>query len=161
MHLNCTVHWKQSTPSEASALSTQCTTNLENSHALNTQCRLTWQVLALSVTDLLGIKVQVRASCVFLMSHTHTHIHTHTYKHTYKHAHTHTHKHIHTHAHTGTHTHTHLLLHTRTRTHMYTHTFVGVCYSRHNANPSITSLKLAHTLFFGHSRTLTHTHNLI
>ena len=66
MHLNCTVHWAQSTPIQASALSTQCTTNLEHSHALSTQCRLTWQALALSVTDLLGIKVQVRASCVVL-----------------------------------------------------------------------------------------------
>ena len=66
MHLNCTVHWAQSTPSQASALSTQCTTNLEHSHALSTQCRLTWQALALSATDLLGIKVQVRASCVVL-----------------------------------------------------------------------------------------------
>ena len=67
VHLNCTVHWAQSTPSQASALSTQCTTNLEHSHALSTQCRLTWQALALSVTDLLGIKVQVRASCVVLV----------------------------------------------------------------------------------------------
>ena len=67
MHLNCTVHWAQSTPSQASALSTQCTTNFEHSHALSTQCRLTWQALALSVTDLLGIKVQVRASCVVLV----------------------------------------------------------------------------------------------
>ena len=67
MHLNCTVHWAQSTPSEASALNTQCTTNLEHSHALSTQCRLTWQALALSATDLLGIKVQVRASCVVLV----------------------------------------------------------------------------------------------
>jgi len=67
VHLNCTVHWAQSTPSQASALSTQCTTNLEHSHALSTQCRLTWQALALSATDLLGIKVQVRASCVVLV----------------------------------------------------------------------------------------------
>ena len=66
MHLNCTVHWAQCTPSQASALSTQCTTNLEHSHALSTQCRLTWQALALSATDLLGIEVQVRASCVVL-----------------------------------------------------------------------------------------------
>ena len=66
VHLNCTVHWAQSTPIQASALSTQCTTNLEYSHALSTQRRLTWQALALSVTDLLGIKMQVRASCVVL-----------------------------------------------------------------------------------------------
>jgi len=67
VHLNCTVHWAQSTPSQASALSTQCTTNLEHSHELSTQCRLTWQALALSATDLLGIEVQVRASCVVLV----------------------------------------------------------------------------------------------
>ena len=63
MHLNCSVHWEPSTPS---ALSTHCTTNLEHSHALSTQCRLTWQALALSPTDLLGTKVPVRALCVVL-----------------------------------------------------------------------------------------------
>jgi len=67
VHLNCTVHWAWSTPSQASALSTQCTTDLEHSHALSTQCRLTWQALALSATELLSIKVQVRASCVVLV----------------------------------------------------------------------------------------------
>jgi len=61
--VNCTVHWAPSTPS---ALSTQCTTNLEHSHALSAQCRLTWQALALSATDLLGTKVPVRALCVVL-----------------------------------------------------------------------------------------------
>ena len=44
----------------------QCTTNLEHSHALSTQCRLTWQALAISATDLLGTKVPVRALCVVL-----------------------------------------------------------------------------------------------
>jgi len=65
VHLNCTVHWAPSTPN---ALSTQCTTNLEHSHALSTQCRLTWQALALSATDLLGTKVPVRALCVVLLA---------------------------------------------------------------------------------------------
>jgi len=49
-----------------SALSTQCKTNLEHSHALSTQCRLTCLALALSATDLLGSKVPVRALCVVL-----------------------------------------------------------------------------------------------
>ena len=66
VHLNCTVHWAQSIAIQAIALSTQYTTNLEHSHALSTQCRLTWQALALSATDLSGIKVQVRASWVVL-----------------------------------------------------------------------------------------------
>jgi len=47
-----------------SALSTQCTVNLEHSNALSTQCtRSNWHS-ALSATHLLGTKVPVRALCV-------------------------------------------------------------------------------------------------
>ena len=47
-----------------SALSTQCTVNLEHSNALSTQCTRSNGHSALSATHLLGTKVPVRALCV-------------------------------------------------------------------------------------------------
>ena len=47
-----------------SALSTQCTLNLEHSNALSTQCTRSNGHSALSATHLLGTKVPVRALCV-------------------------------------------------------------------------------------------------
>jgi len=47
-----------------SALSTQCTVNLEHSNALSTQCTRSNGHSTLSATHLLGTKVPVRALCV-------------------------------------------------------------------------------------------------
>ena len=47
-----------------SALSTQCTVNLEHSNALSTQCTRSNGHSALSATHLLGTKLPVRALCV-------------------------------------------------------------------------------------------------
>ena len=47
-----------------SALSTQCTVNLEHSNALSTQCTRSNGHSALSATHLTGTECSVRASCV-------------------------------------------------------------------------------------------------
>ena len=47
-----------------SALSTQCTVNLEHSNTLNTQCTRSNGHSTLSVTHLTGTECSVRASCV-------------------------------------------------------------------------------------------------
>jgi len=47
-----------------SVLNTQCTVNLEHSHALSTQCTRSNGHSALSATHLIGIECAVRASCV-------------------------------------------------------------------------------------------------
>jgi hypothetical protein len=47
-----------------SALSTQCTVNLEHSNALSTQCTRSNGHSALSATHLIGTECSVRASCV-------------------------------------------------------------------------------------------------
>jgi len=47
-----------------SALSTQCTVNLEHSNALSTQCTRNNGHSALSATHLIGTECSVRASCV-------------------------------------------------------------------------------------------------